>query len=408
VDITALSGTGDLHKGHGIVFADLERSGQEDILAGMGGAVPSDKHTMRVYRNPGHGNDWLTVRLSGVKTNRSGVGAQIHVTLADRSIYRTVGATSSFGGNPLEQHIGLGPNAQIRALDIWWPVSNTRQHFSGVGKNQRIRVTEFAGDFENEAHAAKGIVLKSDSGRHSVVVSCDAIPGYMEAMEMEFVMREPKQLKPGTVITFRMVEQGGRVYAENIQEGTATVAESEPMAAAQLTALNSALNPASKPLEMGETVPDFRLTDQAGQSIRLSQFRGKVVALTFGYSRCPNPNYCYRLSNNFAKIETRFHDLVLMTIMIDPDHDQGSTLAEYARVFHADPASWHFLTGPLAQIQEVSGWFGVNFWSVEGSLTHSLHTVLVDREGRLAVNVEGNQFTAQQLGDLVQTVMERK
>jgi FG-GAP-like repeat/ASPIC and UnbV/PPIC-type PPIASE domain len=149
VDITASSGTGELHKGHGVVFADLERTGHEDILAQTGGAVPSDKHAMRVFQNPGNDNDWINVQLAGVKSNRSAVGAQIKITVendggAARSIYRTVGDTSSFGVNPLEQHIGLGHDARILGLDVWWPATNTRQRFAQVHKNQFIAIQEFA------------------------------------------------------------------------------------------------------------------------------------------------------------------------------------------------------------------------------------------------------------------------
>jgi tetratricopeptide (TPR) repeat protein len=148
-NVTAEAGLGELHKGHGIVFADLARSGHEDILAGLGGAVPSDKHAMRVFENPGNGNDWINVRLTGVKSNRAGIGARIEVTVqndgnAARAIYRTVGETSSFGGNPVEQHIGLGHGARIMAVDIWWPATSTRQHFTAVEKNEYIGIEEFA------------------------------------------------------------------------------------------------------------------------------------------------------------------------------------------------------------------------------------------------------------------------
>jgi tetratricopeptide (TPR) repeat protein len=149
VDITQSSGTGEWHKGHAVVFADLNRQGNEDILTRVGGAIPSDEHNVRVFENPGNTNDWLNVRLVGVKTNRSAVGAEIHVTLQDgsnapRSIYRTVGQTSSFGSNPMEQHIGLGPNAHGITLDIWWPSTGTRQHFAGIEKNQYIEIKESA------------------------------------------------------------------------------------------------------------------------------------------------------------------------------------------------------------------------------------------------------------------------
>jgi hypothetical protein len=152
VDVTASSGTGEIHKGHGIAFADLERRGQEDIIAEIGGAVPSDKHTLRLFRNPGNGNDWINVKLIGVKSNRSAIGAEITVTVendkhASRSIYRTVGETSSFGGDPLEQHIGLGHGARILSIDTWWPATNTRQHFTHVDKNQFISIKEFSTDY---------------------------------------------------------------------------------------------------------------------------------------------------------------------------------------------------------------------------------------------------------------------
>ena len=153
VDITASSGTGDVHKGHGIGFADLFHTGHEDIVANFGGALASDKHTLRLFENPGNDNDWINVRLVGVKSNRAAVGARIKVTVENdgkvtRSIYRTVGYGSSFGGNPMEQHIGLGHGARVTELEIWWPATNTRQHFSNLAKNQFIQIKEFGTDYE--------------------------------------------------------------------------------------------------------------------------------------------------------------------------------------------------------------------------------------------------------------------
>jgi hypothetical protein len=152
-NITATSGTGELHKGHGISFADIERDGHEDIVSANGGAVPADRHTLRLFKNPGNDNDWINVRLIGVKSNRSAVGAEIKLTVQDdgqapRSIYRWVGGTSSFGGNPLEQHIGLGHNARIVSLEVDWPATKTRQVFEHVEKNEFIAVHEFAEEVE--------------------------------------------------------------------------------------------------------------------------------------------------------------------------------------------------------------------------------------------------------------------
>jgi protein SCO1/2 len=268
-----------------------------------------------------------------------------------------------------------------------------------------------------EEHPARGIVVQAAAPHHSLVVSCDAIPGYMDAMEMSLSVRDSKALvplKPGMAVSFTIVARGNALYAENIQPATTANFESEPMEAGTLAALNSVLDPSAdkRVVSVGEQVPDFELTDQARQQIRLSQFRGKVVALTFGYSRCPNPNYCYRLSNNLAQVARRLHDragrdLVLLTIAIDPEHDQGAALTAYANTWKADPEIWHFLTGSVAQVKQVAGTFGMNFWSSEGLLTHTLHTIIIDREGRLAVNLSGNEFTSKQLGDVVEALINR-
>jgi tetratricopeptide (TPR) repeat protein len=152
VDVTASSGTGELHKGHAVAFADLGNNGTEDIVTVIGGATPGDSHTLRVFENPGNSNDWINLKLVGVKTNRPAIGARIKVTVenkghAPRSIYRTVGSGGSFGASPLQQHIGLGESARIVDLEIWWPTSNTRQHFSNVDTKQFLEIKEFAQDY---------------------------------------------------------------------------------------------------------------------------------------------------------------------------------------------------------------------------------------------------------------------
>ena len=158
-DVTASSGTGELHKGHGVAFADIDNDGDEDLLTEIGGAVPGDSHAFRLFENPGNGNDWISLHLDGVKTNRAAIGARIKVTVQDegqppRSIFRTVGSGGSFGASPLTQHIGLGKSARILDLEIDWPVSKTTQHFSNVAPNQFLEIRELATGYERlERHA---------------------------------------------------------------------------------------------------------------------------------------------------------------------------------------------------------------------------------------------------------------
>jgi tetratricopeptide (TPR) repeat protein len=152
VDVTTSSGTGELHKGHGVAFADLDNDGDEDMVAETGGAVPGDRHAIRLFENPGNGNDWISLRLVGVKSNRAALGARIKVTVQNegrgqRYIYRTVGSGGSFGASPLQQHIGLGKEARILNLEIWWPATDSRQNFPDVGKNQFLQISEFEKEY---------------------------------------------------------------------------------------------------------------------------------------------------------------------------------------------------------------------------------------------------------------------
>jgi hypothetical protein len=151
VDVTASSGTGELHKGHGVAFADIQRRGYEDIITETGGAVPGDRHALRLFANTASGYDWINLKLVGVMSNRPAIGARIKVTVKNedkepRSIYRTVGSGGSFGASPFEQHIGLGKAAQIESIEIDWPASGTHQRFTGVAKNQFLEIREGSKD----------------------------------------------------------------------------------------------------------------------------------------------------------------------------------------------------------------------------------------------------------------------
>jgi protein SCO1/2 len=268
-----------------------------------------------------------------------------------------------------------------------------------------------------KSYSASGLVLRTDPDHLSLEISCRAIPGYMQAMVMTFPVRNVRDLdglKAGMMIDFMLDVRKDAAYAEQIRIHAYENASQEPMAARQLEILDAATSAPSRlpVLQVGDAVPDFTLIDQRRESARLSALQGKVVAITFIYTRCPLPNFCFRMSNNFGVLHRRFadrmgKDLVLLSITFDPEHDQPETLADYARTWAKDDKDWRFLTGPTADVNKIGREFGVNSWQDEGLLTHSLHTVIVDRQGRIAANLEGNEYSAKQLGDLVEAVMNR-
>jgi protein SCO1/2 len=274
--------------------------------------------------------------------------------------------------------------------------------------------------FASERHAAFGVVLEVDRTHPFIRVSCHEIPGYMEAMVMEFPVRNAvdlEGLEPGTLIDFTIVVEKDSARAEGIRIHQFQSTDPEPMAVRQLNLLEGLLGSSSgatKKINIGEHVPDFSLIDQNSQSVTLASFTGKVVGITFMYTHCPLPNYCFRLSNNFGMVRKRFavqlgRDLILLNISFDPVHDQPDVLAQYARRWNAAGVpGWYFLTGPVVEVQKVCHEFGMNFWQDEGLITHALHTVILDRQARVVANLEGNEFTAKQLGDLFDSLLRSR
>ncbi|MFQ5600586.1 MAG: FG-GAP-like repeat-containing protein [Candidatus Krumholzibacteriia bacterium] len=146
LDVTMAGGFGNLQKGHGVAFADLDNDGDTDVYQQMGGAFKGDEYYDSLYENPGFGHHWIGVRLVGVRSNRSAIGARIHVQIEEdgelRSIYRHVDSGGSFGANPLRQHIGIGKATRIRALEVFWPTTGRTQTFEDVAVDQTIRIVE--------------------------------------------------------------------------------------------------------------------------------------------------------------------------------------------------------------------------------------------------------------------------
>ncbi len=252
----------------------------------------------------------------------------------------------------------------------------------------------------------EGVVLRVDPAAKTVMISHRAIPGYMDAMAMQFQAADAREiagLKPGEQVKFDLVVSGkssrieriGTMGKDAIEDDGEKVKLPEPR----------------EKLAIGAPVPDFHLTDQAGEDARLSDFKGKVVAVNFIYTRCPLPEVCPRLSANFARVQRRFgermgKDVVLLSLTLDPQYDTTATLAAYAKIWKAEYRGWRFLTGSEEEIGRVARAFGMVYWPEEGLVAHTSETGVIGRGGDLAALVSGSSFTAAQIGDLIASELE--
>ena len=151
-DVTYSGGFGHLQKGHAVVFADFDNDGDNDVFQQMGGAFPVDGFNNALYENPGFGHHWVTVQLVGDRSNRSAIGARLHVQVTEngtsRSIYRHVNSGGSFGANPLRQTIGLGAASNLETLEVFWPTTGITQTFTDVPIDRVIRIVENDASYE--------------------------------------------------------------------------------------------------------------------------------------------------------------------------------------------------------------------------------------------------------------------
>jgi protein SCO1/2 len=229
-------------------------------------------------------------------------------------------------------------------------------------------------------YQVEGVVLETHPGERQIVVAHRPIDNYMPAMTMAFeVGREVRleDLAPGVRIGFELEVGKHASIARKVR------------VIASLIDVKLPKTPPNKVL-IDHKMPSFSLVDQTGKTVSLSDFSGKVVVVDFIYTRCPLPDVCPRLSANFASVskKMRGREVEFLSITIDPQYDTPQVLAEYARRWQAGE-SWRFLTGTAEQIQQVAGLFGLIYWPEEGSITHTVATAVIGRDGTLVAKLDG-------------------
>jgi protein SCO1/2 len=157
-------------------------------------------------------------------------------------------------------------------------------------------------------------------------------------------------------------------------------------------------------------MPVFNLTNQNGEPISLDSFRGRPFVLTFIFTRCPLPNFCPRMSNNFEELQTAIKDgggalakTRLLSITLDPDYDTPGVLKDYGAFHHADQRIWIFANGDEKEIDALTRAFSVYRQTEGGTISHGLATALIDKDGKIAKLWRGNAWTPAEVTEAIQT-----
>ncbi|MBL8213505.1 MAG: SCO family protein [Bryobacterales bacterium] len=257
--------------------------------------------------------------------------------------------------------------------------------------------------FLAKTYAVEGLVVAVRPAEQTIVVSHKEIPGVMPAMAMPVRVRDAREmrgLQPGDSVQFQLVVEEGRGSARRLRVR-------KPENQIEQDRRVVPLETPKEQVAVGAAFPDFALTAHDGEPWRLSDARGSLVAVQFLYTRCPMPEVCPRLAATFSRVQKRFPQaaLQLVSITLDPQHDTPAVLARYATYWRAQ-SGWSFLTGSVEEIRRVAARFGIVYWPEEGVITHTSTLGFIDKQGRLAARVEGLNFTAQQVGDLVGKLLE--
>jgi len=267
------------------------------------------------------------------------------------------------------------------------------------------RATDQTPPAAQKRYDLKGKVVSVDKLAKTAKIDHESIPGYMDAMTMEFPIHETwvwDDLTPGSAIRAQLVVDSSAkdpYWLEKI-------------------AIVAALNPNQTPLpekafdQVGKEVPDFTLTNQDGKRFSIKDYRGKALALTFIYRECPLPDFCIRMSKHFSDLanqiagEPEAKDKIrLLSISFDPDRDTPAKLKEYGLGYlgkdgKADFSIWQLAVGTEKEVRAVADFFGLKYETDANDKTqinHSLVTAVISPEGKVTKIFAGGRWTPEDL-----------
>ena len=248
-------------------------------------------------------------------------------------------------------------------------------------------------------YQVRGLVRDLPPDHKSVDIEHEDIPGFMPSMTMPFEVRDEKELdhlQIGDAVGFRLNVTQSDSWIDQVKKidpGEVHL----PRHAATSAQLSSAK---SERLHEGDAMPDFTLTDENGKPVTLQTFHGHPFVLTFIFTRCPLPNFCPRMSANFAELQKMIRDSAgpvaetrLLSISFDPEHDTPEVLRQYAKHEGADFSIWTLASGTPAEIQRLTKAFSVLVQPEKGTISHSLATALINGDGQITKIWRGNAWT---------------
>lgn len=259
-----------------------------------------------------------------------------------------------------------------------------------------------ANDSTTKFYSVIGVVEKVAPDHQTATIRHQNIPGYMMGMTMDFPVRDTNELNgivPGDKITFALTVTTNNDWIENIQR----IGETAPVE----TNAMSALPTVPRELGVGDALPDGSLVAEDGQPILFSDFQGKALAFTFFFTRCPLPNYCPLMNRNFSAARDMISSTTnaptnweFLSISFDPENDTPQVLATFGGYYRGDNTShWLFAamgTNTLATLAPALDLMVVRQGT---SISHNLRTVVLDTQGRIYRQFDGNQWTPQQLAE---------